>query len=560
MRVPSSNFRIGLLPLLTLATVLCQAGAAGAAEAPDPYLKARDAFLAGRDAEVVETLSPAALAKLRTRSHAALWVALARARQGQRDQALGDLAAYHAKNKEGVFIDRIVDFYLGKVTRDQVTTSARESWQKCEASFYLGAFGLLFEKNEDRAGEELCAASRTGMTGLSEFKMAQKLLEGLPSAPCRKEATAAAKPARRSTTPPAGLGTLEKGLWADSVGDRSQAIELYQAALRDLKEDNSKTGERQKEVLRSRLYQLARESYEDAARTAVSREQELAKEPGADNAVAVGRFQNLSGDSDWDPLEKGLPSMVTTDLAQVRGLKVLERVELEALLRELKLSHSEMFDTTTAPRVGRLMRASRVVLGSFRREGTDRVAMDARVVSVKTGRVEGRAEAKGRVNEFFGVQKDLIFSLVDKLGVRLTQSEKNVIEKQVPTRELAAFLAYSRALDEEDRGNFRAAAEQYQRAASLAPGFREAANAGQLMARGNVSRGDLAEAARSAEVTPTTGSSSTANIDRLLERAYETQRLTGSGLVPDLQGGEANERRETRPAGTGTVDIHGRLP
>ena len=50
--------------------------------------------------------------------------------------------------------------------------------------------------------------------------------------------------------------------------------------------------------------------------------------------------------------------------------------------------------------------------------------------------------------------------------------------------------------------------------------------------------------------------------DIVLERAFETERLTGSGLIPDVESGESHDRSATRPAtaGTGTVIVTGSLP
>ena len=104
-------------------------GPAFAAE--DAYTRARNAFLAGKDDEVPRILTPAAIAKLRNKSHAALWKAIAQARSGDKGLALGDLKSYHAGSRESAFIDRIVEFYLGGATEKSVLDSAKEPWQKC---------------------------------------------------------------------------------------------------------------------------------------------------------------------------------------------------------------------------------------------------------------------------------------------------------------------------------------------------------------------------------------------------------------------------------------------
>jgi hypothetical protein len=55
----------------------------------------------------------------------------------------------------------------------------------------------------------------------------------------------------------------------------------------------------------------------------------------------------------------------------------------------------------------------------------------------------------------------------------LTPAERVAISER-PTRDLAAFLLYSRGLEAEDRGDFAAAAQAFQEAARRDPAFREA--------------------------------------------------------------------------------------
>jgi hypothetical protein len=46
----------------------------------------------------------------------------------------------------------------------------------------------------------------------------------------------------------------------------------------------------------------------------------------------------------------------------------------------------------------------------------------------------------------------------------------------------------------------------------------------------------------------------------VLVRAFATVRFVGLGLLPDLEYGEAFDRRDARPTGSGAVIISGRLP
>src|SRR5205807_1560901 len=72
----------------------------------------------------------------------------------------------------------------------------------------------------------------------------------------------------------------------------------------------------------------------------------------------------VAGDSTYRPLSRGLAELITTDLAYIRTLKLLERLQIGVLLDELKLGTSERADPATAARVGRLLRAERMVQGS----------------------------------------------------------------------------------------------------------------------------------------------------------------------------------------------------
>src|SRR5262245_48302373 len=81
--------------------------------------------------------------------------------------------------------------------------------------------------------------------------------------------------------------------------------------------------------------------------------------------VAVMEFTNASKDPDLEPLGKGLQSMVTTDLANVQALQVVERERLKDVQGELKLSHGQGFDKGTAARIGKLVGATHLFVGSY---------------------------------------------------------------------------------------------------------------------------------------------------------------------------------------------------
>ena len=207
-------------------------------------------------------------------------------------------------------------------------------------------------------------------------------------------------------------------------------------------------------------------------RTMLTMEDDLAAERATD-AVAVFPFIYRGADPRFQPLGRGLGEMVTVDLATIGRLRVVERVRMQALLEEINMSQGEAFDPQTAPRLGRLVQSGRVVGGSFDVVGGD-LQTDVVVWEWKDEPEPVLAEHRADLSALFRLEKEIVFGLVRELGIELTAAERDRIER-VPTRDIQAFLAFSRGLQEEDAGNFTAASAQFEQAVRIDPGFEAAA-------------------------------------------------------------------------------------
>ena len=60
--------------------------------------------------------------------------------------------------------------------------------------------------------------------------------------------------------------------------------------------------------------------------------------------VAVLYFDNNTGDSALDVLQKGFADMMVTDLSSVEQLQLVEREKLQAIIDEQKLQRQKYFD------------------------------------------------------------------------------------------------------------------------------------------------------------------------------------------------------------------------
>jgi hypothetical protein len=78
------------------------------------------------------------------------------------------------------------------------------------------------------------------------------------------------------------------------------------------------------------------------------------------------------------------------------------------------------------------------------------------------------------------MEKAAVIDLARQMGYELSEAERQRILEN-GTQNLAAFLAYSRGLEAEDAGNYRAASQHYAEAVRSDPGFQAAREAYQTV-------------------------------------------------------------------------------
>jgi TolB-like protein len=286
------------------------------------------------------------------------------------------------------------------------------------------------------------------------------------------------------------------GLASEKVGRREAALDLFQ------KFDEVPEDSKYHQLMEGRYQWLARKQAERRVQQLVAQEKKRpadVQDQVDPSTVAVVPLAYQGGEDQYQPLGRGLAEMFTTDLANVGRLKVVERVRLQAILNELELARSEYVDQTTAPRVGQLLGAGRVVGGSYFVTDSEELRLQVTLADVATGeRIPQLDRQQAGLDELFDLQTELTFSIVDQLGVELTPQERAAIE-EVPTQNLQAFLAYSRGLMEEDRGNYGAAAQYYQEAQQIDPDFEQAAQRQQNAKNVEQADGSEGQALASAE-------------------------------------------------------------
>src|SRR5262249_23827358 len=191
---------------------------------------------------------------------------------------------------------------------------------------------------------------------------------------------------------------------------------------------------------------------------------------GAEMRIAVMEFTSAAKDPELEPLGKGLQSMLTTDLANVQSLKVVERERLKDVQAELKLGRGQGFDPATAAKIGKLAGASHLFVGSFTVVG-EAMRLDGRLIAVGSGEVLFGEQIAGEKALFFELEQKLVQKVIAVLGVKLQPKEKAALARP-HTADFQAFKKFSDGIQAFDDGRLEEAVKALNEATAIDKDFK----------------------------------------------------------------------------------------
>lgn len=188
--------------------------------------------------------------------------------------------------------------------------------------------------------------------------------------------------------------------------------------------------------------------------------------------IAVLDFNafSLTPGEDAAAVGRGLASMIATELATRPTVRIVDRQQVEALVRSRQLGLSGRVDEAQAVQLGQLLGAQYVVVGNVALEPS-RARIDLRLLDVATGAIERADRRQGSRDEFLALVEAVADAFTKDLRLPAAVAPVDVA---VPA---PAALAYSRGLDYERRGAPDRAAAMYRRTLELFPGHAAAAAA-----------------------------------------------------------------------------------
>jgi TolB-like protein len=167
-------------------------------------------------------------------------------------------------------------------------------------------------------------------------------------------------------------------------------------------------------------------------------------------------------------LGKAITAMLVTEFSNRDGIQVIERAQLNDMLREQDLVLSGRVDESSAIEIGKMLGAQYVLLGQAS-SIVDNLRMDIRAVDVETSEIVAVLKKSDRTSELLSV----VVALADEFGQQLNlvpPSNRPAMES-IP---VPATIAFSRAVDFEDRGELDRAIQEYERTLELHPSHRDA--------------------------------------------------------------------------------------
>lgn len=195
--------------------------------------------------------------------------------------------------------------------------------------------------------------------------------------------------------------------------------------------------------------------------------------------IAVMPFENGGSygqdKENFEALEKGIAGMLVSELAQNPAARMVDRSSVQRLLDEQNLGKDGRADAATAAKIGKLVGARYMVMGSFV-DLYGRFRVDARIVDVETSEILKvvRSDPKyEKREELFRLLQSVAERLMSetKLPALTAEMSRAVRARNVPTE---ALTYYSRALLYQDRGDKTKAAEYYRKALDVFPNYAEA--------------------------------------------------------------------------------------
>ncbi|HEY9166566.1 MAG TPA: protein kinase [Candidatus Kryptonia bacterium] len=203
-------------------------------------------------------------------------------------------------------------------------------------------------------------------------------------------------------------------------------------------------------------YQHASEFLSDVRALQVSGK--TRQDEDGEKRIAVLPFENISSDNETDYFAEGLAEELIVNLSRIKNVSVVARtssMQYKGTKKDIKT-------------IGRELRAGFIMEGSVRRFKDD-LRISVQLIDVASGTQLWGETYKGRLADVFDIQEQVSRQIVEALRVKLSPTEKIVLEKR-STVNAEAFDMYLRGRDflyRMSKNNLQFSIQLFQKATEL---------------------------------------------------------------------------------------------
>lgn len=209
-------------------------------------------------------------------------------------------------------------------------------------------------------------------------------------------------------------------------------------------------------------------------------------------AIASVGFEGgamVKGDVDYTPLNLQIPQIILDRLKDNPGVRVVERDEVERILKEQDLGTAGRLDPQTAARVGKLIGVRYWIGGRYVIDPSGRVVLTAHAFDEETGLWQYTTSLTGKSDRLL----DLVLQLADTLNRNmklppLPAAQRSAAPSSGPSGDrrdqLKALVLFGRAMDERTKGNTQLAIKLYEDGLAITPDYAPARKALALLKNG----------------------------------------------------------------------------
>jgi tetratricopeptide (TPR) repeat protein len=280
-----------------------------------------------------------------------------------------------------------------------------------------------------------------------------------------------------------GTITLYLGMIAETKTDYAGATEMYSKFLAA----NSKSP--MVPEIKGRLQYVQNEQMRKQVDEAVKNEKSLASQTPSEKTVGVLPFNvpDKAGEN-TSALAQGMAAALWYDLASVKGLQVVERLQMKYLTDELTAAEKGFVAKDSGPRLGKFVRAQHLVTANLDSPAADKLSLQTGLINTGSDSYSPAFAADDQFSKAMKVQKQMTLAVLDSLGIKLSGSARRDLKKS-PTDSYTAFLAFGRGVDQFDRGDYGKADAFFIEATRIDPSFglaKEFHGQAQLLQAGSV--------------------------------------------------------------------------